>query len=141
MLVEVDHLENVQFAVKARKHIILSDQPKENGGADEGMTPPELLLGALASCAAYYAAQYLKGRSLAVSGTHVVVTADKLKSPARLDNFAIEVTCPVALTPDQLTGIERSVHQCLIHNTLLNPPTIHTKIKTPAAAESLVTVV
>ena len=141
MQVEVHQIDNVKFAVKARKHIVLSDQPEENGGTNEGMTPPELMLGALASCAAYYAAQYLRGRSLATSGTHVVVTADKLKSPARLDNFAIEVTCPVALTPDQLTGIERSVHQCLIHNTLLNLPTIHTTIKTPTPVESQVTAV
>jgi organic hydroperoxide reductase OsmC/OhrA len=28
-----------------------SDQPVENGGHDEGMTPPELLLASLGSCA------------------------------------------------------------------------------------------
>lgn len=136
MQVEADHLQNLKFSVKARKHLLLSDQPEEDGGADEGMTPPELLLGALASCAAFYAAQYLKGRNLATSGTHVVVSADKVKNPARLDNFEIEVTCPVALTPDQLTGIERSVHQCLIHNTLLGTPTIRTSIKIPDPVQS-----
>ena len=129
-------VQNVKISVKARKHLLISDQPEENGGADVGMTPPELLLGALATCAAFYTAQYLKARKLATSGTHVVVTAEKVKNPSRLDNFEIEVTCPVALTPDQLTGIEHSVHQCLIHNTLLGTPTIRTSIKIPDPVQS-----
>jgi putative redox protein len=46
--VRVNHLGSVQFEVKARQHAIVCDQPAENGGHDEGMTPPELLLASLA---------------------------------------------------------------------------------------------
>jgi hypothetical protein len=41
MEVTVQHLGAVQFEIKARQHIIISDQPEENFGYDEGMTPPE----------------------------------------------------------------------------------------------------
>jgi putative redox protein len=129
MRVDVDHLENVKFSIEARGHVILCDQSEQDGGSDEGMTPPELLLASLASCAGYYAAQYLRSRKLAMSGSHVTVTADKVRNPTRLDNFKIEVTSPVALTADQLTGIERAVHLCLVHNTLLAAPTITTVVK------------
>jgi len=60
MEVIVEHLGGVQFEIKARQHRIACDQPAENGGFDEGMTPPELLLASLGSCAGFYAAQYLK---------------------------------------------------------------------------------
>jgi len=60
MEVHVEHLGAVQFEIKARQHTIACDQPEALGGFDEGMTPPELLLSALASCAAYYAVAYLK---------------------------------------------------------------------------------
>ena len=63
MEVIVEHLGAVQFEIKARGHIIVTDQPRENGGFDEGMTPPELLLASLGSCAAFYAAQYLRKRA------------------------------------------------------------------------------
>lgn len=94
------------------------------------MTPPELLLASLGSCAAFYAAQYLKSRKIAESGVEVTVTADKLLQPARLGNFLIHVTCPVALTGDQTDGLMRSVHHCLIHNTLLSPPQIKIELTT-----------
>ena len=131
MEVLVEHLGNVQFEIKARAHTILCDQPVDKGGDDEGMTPPELMLAALASCAGYYAAEYLKKKGLATEGTRVRLTADKIFGPARLDNFQIEIDAPVGLSEEDLEGVERAVHHCLIHNTLLHPPTIGIQIKSP----------
>ncbi len=124
MEVKITHLDRVKFAIQSRSHTILCDQPAENGGEDSGMTPPELLLASLGSCAAFYAVQYLKTRNLAETGVEVTVTAEKLKQPARLGNFGVRVVCPLALTEDQTEGLMRSVHHCLIHNTLLAPPEI-----------------
>ena len=131
MKVTVEHLGAVQFDIKARRHSISCDQPLENGGYDEGMTPPELLLASLGSCAGFYAAQYLRKHKLATEGTRVRITADKVKDPARLDNFRIEVEMPLELSDQHRTGVEAAVHHCLIHNTLLHPPKISIEIKQP----------
>jgi len=53
-----------KFEVAARGHRVICDQPFDSGGSDEGMSPPEFLLASLATCAAYFAAQYLKTRGL-----------------------------------------------------------------------------
>lgn len=124
MELKVTHLDGVKFAVQARSHTIISDQPTDNGGEDSGMTPPELLLASLGSCAAFYAAQFLKTRNLAETGVEVTVTAEKLKQPGRLGNFRIQVVCPVELTGEQSEALIRAVHHCTIHNTLLSPPKI-----------------
>ena len=92
------------------------------------MTPPEFLLASLGSCAAFYAAQYLRTRNLAQSGVEVTVTAEKLLQPARLGNFHIAVKSPVPLTPEQHEAMMRSVHHCLVHNTLMSPPEIQIEI-------------
>jgi len=128
MEVKVSQIEGVRFDIQARSHKIVSDQPSENGGADSGMTPPELLLASLGSCAAFYAAEYLRTRKLAQSGVEVSVTAEKLKQPARLGNFHIQVTSPVSLTAEQTESMMRCVHSCLVHNTLLSPPEIKIEI-------------
>jgi uncharacterized OsmC-like protein len=129
MQVTIKHLDRVKFAIHARSHTILCDQPIENDGNDAGMTPPELLLASLGSCAAFYAVQYLKGRNLAQTGVEVSVTADKLMQPPRLGNFKVSVVCPVSLTDDQNAGIMRAIHHCLIHNTLLSSPEIQIDLK------------
>ncbi|MFY9856202.1 MAG: OsmC family protein [Terracidiphilus sp.] len=124
MEVKITHLNQVKFAIESRSHSIMCDQPAENGGEDSGLTPPELLLASLGSCAAFYAVQYLKARNLAETGVEVTVTAEKLKQPARIGSFRVHAVCPVPLTEEQTEGLMRSVHHCLIHNTLLTPPEI-----------------
>jgi uncharacterized OsmC-like protein len=130
MEVRITHLDKVKFAIHSRSHSIICDQPTENGGEDSGMTPPELLLASLGSCAAFYAVQYLKTRNLAETGVEVTVTAEKLKQPTRVGNFRVHVVCPVSLTEEQTGGLMRSVHHCLVHNTLLTLPEIAIELTT-----------
>ncbi|HWB96156.1 MAG TPA: OsmC family protein [Bryobacteraceae bacterium] len=130
MEVTVRHLDGVQFEVEARGHRVLCDQPRENHGADAGMTPPEFLLAALASCAGYYALEYLRTRNLPVEGLGVRVTAEKAKQPTRLGSFRVEVTTP-ALDQRHQDGVLRAVNSCLVHHTLLHTPSIEIVVHTP----------
>ena len=131
MELKITQVDNVKFSIQARTHTIVCDQPTDNGGEDAGMTPPEFLLASLGSCAAFYAVQYLKTRNLAEGGVEVNITADKLKAPARLGNFLIRVKSPIELTEEQHAAMMRSVHACLIHNTLLSPPEIKIELEMP----------
>lgn len=87
MEVTIEHLGALQFEIKARQHTMVSDQPPENGGHDEGMTPPELLLASLGSCVGFYVAQYLRKHKLGFEGTRVRVNAEKLKDPGASGTF------------------------------------------------------
>jgi uncharacterized OsmC-like protein len=135
MEIKIQHLGNVRFEAVTRGHRILCDQPPTNGGDDSGMTPPEFLLASLGTCAGFYAAQYLKTRSLPPDGLEVTVTAEKASQPARLGQFKIEVTVP-ALEPRHEEGIRRAVKACLVHNTLLHAPAIETVVTTPVPVEA-----
>jgi uncharacterized OsmC-like protein len=134
MEVKVSHLDGVKFAIQARSHTIVCDQPADKGGSDSGMTPPELLLASLGACVAYYALQFLKTRNLAQTGVEVSVTAEKLSQPARLGNFHVQVVSPVPLTAEQTEGMMRAVHHCVIHNTLLSSPEIKVELTIGDAA-------
>jgi putative redox protein len=120
------------FEVLARGHRVICDQPPDNGGADSGMTPPEFLLASLATCAGYYAAQYLNTRKLPSEGLSVTVTAEKVLQPARLAAFRIEVHVG-ELDDRQEAGLLRAVKSCLIHNTLGATPAIEIAIRAAAS--------
>src|ERR1700733_10645982 len=116
MEVTIQHLGHVKFAAGARGHSVICDQPPDNGGADEGMTPPEFLLVSLGTCAGFYAAKYLETRKLSADGLAVRVAAEKAPHPWRLGKFRIEVSVP-GLDPAHHAGVFRAVKACLIHNT------------------------
>lgn len=127
MEVSTTYLGGTKFEVVTRGHSVICDQPVDNGGSDEGMTPPEFLLASLATCAGYYAAQYLKARALPADQLKVRVTAEKAKQPARLASFEIDVTAP-GLNEQHEAGVLRAVKACLIHNTLLGGPRLAVKL-------------
>jgi uncharacterized OsmC-like protein len=133
MEVTIQHVGDVKFEGNARGHRVICDQPADNGGSDSGMTPPEYLLVSLGTCAGFYAAQYMKVRSLVHQSLDVKVTAEKAMQPARLGRFRIEVIVP-GLDPQHQAGVLRAVKSCLIHNTLLNAPAIETAVTTPVEA-------
>jgi len=128
MEITVRHLGSVQFEAEARGHRVVCDQPLDNGGYDEGMTPPEFLLIALGTCAGFYVAQYFNAHSLVCPELEIKVAAEKAQAPARLGSFRIEVIAP-SLDPQHEAGVLRAVRKCLIHNTLLNPPQIETVVR------------
>jgi putative redox protein len=133
MEITIQHLGEVRFEATARGHRVVCDQPFDNGGSDNGMTPPEYLLVSLGTCAGFYAAQYMKTRSLAHRGLEVKVSAEKAAQPARLGQFRIDVIVP-GLDPQHQAGVLRAVKACLIHNTLLHAPAIETVVSTPVEA-------
>ena len=133
MEVSAHYLGETKFEVAARGHRVICDQPTDNSGADEGMTPPEFLLASLATCAGYYATQYLKARGLPAKDLKVRVTAVKAAQPARLASFEIEVTMQ-GLEERHQAGVLRAVKACLIHNTLLGGPSIGIALNTGALA-------
>jgi len=133
MAVMARYLKDSKFEVAARGHRMICDQPIENGGSDEGMSPPELVLASLATCGAYYATQYLKTRGLPADDLEVRVSAEKVLQPARLASFHIEVTAP-GLDDRHQAGMLRAVKACLIHNTLLGGPSIEVAVNATALA-------
>jgi putative redox protein len=135
MEVTIQHLGDVRFEAQTRGHRVICDQPVGNGGGDTGMTPPELLLVSLGTCAGFYAAEYLKTRHLPAQGLSVKVTADKALRPARLSAFRIDISLP-QMEARHLEGVKRAVHACLVHNTLLQPPVIETAVHFPAESEA-----
>jgi len=130
--VMTNHLGAVQFEISARNHKIYCDQPVESGGFDEGLAPPELMLGSLGACAAYYAVDYLNRWKIPAEGVRVRTTAEKVLGPARLDEIHIELECCRSLEGRHQKGLLDAVRKCLIHNTLLHLPKIRVDLVVPA---------
>lgn len=124
-----------QFEAIARDHRIICDQPLDDNGTDRGMTPPELFLAGLGSCAAYYAAEYLNVRDLPSAGLEVKVSALKSGTPVRITDIQISVLAPGLenLHDRHRDGVKRAVQSCLLHNTLAVPATITISIGAPVA--------
>lgn len=130
------YLDGKKFETLLDGYRIVTDQPTSECGTGAGLTPPELLLASLASCAGHYTAEYVPTRSLPLTGLHVHASANKGTQPPRLAFFRVEVDVP-GLEARHCQGILRAVRACLIHNTLMAAPTIEVEVSAATQDVSL----
>ena len=76
--VRASKLSECKVEIKARNHTFYADEPLKAGGADEGPTPREITLGALAACVTVITGKVAKGMNFNVIDQAIQVrgTAD-----------------------------------------------------------------
>jgi len=129
MEVRIRHGKEMQSEAFARFHRLVCDQPFDEGGGDNGMTPPELMLSALGCCAMHYAGAYLRARKLPLDEIELRVSARKGGHPVRLAEIGIEVDAP-GLNARTREGLIKSIEACLLHQTLSDPPRLKVSMST-----------
>ena len=131
MKTTVHYVGGVGFEAESRGHKVRTDLEVSNGGTDAAMSPPELLLASLGTCAAFYAMQYLNAHQMSAKNLVVEVNAEKAKNPARVGTFRIDVHGPEGVNPE---GLKRAVEKCLVHNTLMHTPAIEVVVASASVA-------
>lgn len=102
----------------ARFHRVTCDKPFDDGGADTGMTPEELLLCALGCSAMQRAVAYLRSRGMSLDGVELRVSAEP--SGSGLGEIAIDVEAP-GLTARKREAVLRSIDGSSLYQTLISP--------------------
>lgn len=127
--IEVTNAGGDQYLITAREHVVLVDQPVTDGGDDAASTPVELMVGALASCVAFYAGRYLRRHGLEPDSLRV--RADftmAAEGPSRVRDVSIAIEAP-GLPPDCRKMLLAVASHCTVHNTLREPPTVAVTLK------------
>ena len=134
MQMNIRYLDGKRFEAQTRGHSVISDQPLDDNGMDTGMTPPELLLASLGTCAGYYAEEYMRARMLPAHGLELHVEGVKGGHPLRIVAFKILVSAH-GLNDRHREGLRRAVETCLVHRTLLSgtPAEIEVDVSAPVA--------
>jgi putative redox protein len=103
--------------VKIRRHVVVADEPEDNGGDDSGPSPLELLAASLASCTAVTMEMYAQRKGWQIG--EVVVDVDyepaQRGSPTR---FTLDIRMPKELPDDQRERLMQIAAKCPVHRTL-----------------------
>lgn len=133
-MITVTHTGGDRFAIRIRGHDLITDQPMEAGGGDEGPTPTELFVAGLAACVGFYAERFLRrhGSDAGLSvACHFTMSADR---PSRVASVELQIDVAEALSDDLRAALLRVVDHCTVHNSLRMPPTVRIEIEDAVAA-------
>jgi putative redox protein len=109
--------EKYTHDVKAGGHSITVDEPIDQGGADLGPSPQELLAAALASCTAVTMEMYAQRKGWDTAG----LTVDCRYTPAERGcptRFELIFKMPPHLDDEQMERLQQIAAKCPVHRTL-----------------------
>ena len=103
--------------IRGGDHVMTADEPRKEGGNDEGPSPQELLAASLASCTAITVQMYAERKGWNVGELSVDVNYEPAQrgSPTKFD---LLVHLPKELPEDQRERLMQIAAKCPVHRTL-----------------------
>jgi putative redox protein len=125
--------ETYTTQVQARHHEWVGDEPIDLGGEDKGMTPSEMLCGALATCTAITLKMYASRKEWPLESVNVEVEHHSSRQrtdteKAESDLFIRHIELAGDLTEDQKVRLIQIANKCPVHKTLTHASDIDTRL-------------
>lgn len=102
----------------------VSDQPENGGGEDTAMTPTKLFIASLAMCVGVFVLYFAKRHEIPVEGMRIEADHQMADGPRRVAAIQIRVHMPQPVAPRHRAALQRAAEQCVVHNTLRQPPNV-----------------
>lgn len=113
--------------VQAGENSLISDEPADEGGAEMGFSPDELLLAALGSCTTITLRMYADRKGWALEEVKVNMTFERDKTQ-NTTQILRSVELIGDLTEDQKKRLMVIADKCPTHQILTHPISIESKI-------------
>ena len=109
--------EGYTHVVEVEGHTLISDEPEEDGGANQGPSPTRLLAASLASCTAITIEMYADRKGWNLGDVKVTVDMEFGQSSVP-QSFLVTMKLPKELTAEQQQRLEVIAGKCPVHRAL-----------------------
>jgi putative redox protein len=121
----VSGAEPLRQTITVGNHTLVADEPRDDGGGDEGPSPHELLLAALGACTAMTLKLYASRKGWPLERVQVGVRGEKEASGLAIER-SLALDGP--LTDEQRQRLKEIAERCPVHKTLTGQIRIATTI-------------
>lgn len=114
----------VQLSAEIRNHRVLVDQPVEEGGQDQGITPVEMFVASLGTCIGYFAVRFCQRHKIPTAGLKIGMEWAYAEQPHRIGTIIAHVDLPGKLDPAMRDRLRKVLEGCTVHNSITITPKI-----------------
>ncbi|MEX2379813.1 MAG: OsmC family protein, partial [Vicingaceae bacterium] len=129
--------ESLSTEIKAGRHHLVADEPKDVGGEDSGPTPYDLLSAALGACSSMTIQMYAKHKKWDLEEVTVHIDHEKKheqdalkegEKSAKIDHFSRKIELQGKLDQKQRERLLEIANRCPVKRTLSSDIQIHSEL-------------
>jgi len=113
-------MEHYKTLLGNRRNEIIADEPLENGGADLGFSPSDLLCASLAACTSITLRMYADRKEMSVDEIHVDIWFEEDKELG-ITKLNRKIGLTGNITEEQRTRLLQIADKCHVHKILTHP--------------------
>ena len=121
-LITVTRNEGLQFSIRIRDHVITTDMSVDEGGADGGPSPVEILGSAAGACLATMVQAYCDSRGYTDGDVGVSLTLELAPNPNRIAGLVMDVELPADVPEEDREKLKKMALRMPVPATLRNEP-------------------
>lgn len=108
---------------RVRQHVVKTDQPTGGGGQDSAVTPFELFLASLATCAGIYVKGFCDQRGISVEGIRIT-QSHEFDVRGMVKKVDIKISVPAGFPEKYVESLVAVAGLCKVKQHLAAPPEI-----------------
>lgn len=97
---------------------VSTDQPEDAGGTNSALSPFDLFLTSLGTCAGYYVLSFCQRRSLSTDGLSLTLDTSWNAEQHRIERIQIDISLPRDFPAEYVTACARAADQCAVKGYL-----------------------
>lgn len=113
--------------------VVRTDQPVDQGGDGTAVSPYDLFLASLATCAGFYVLRFCAERGLSTEGLAVTQRTAHDPTTHLPTQVTLDVTLPPSMPEKYRAAALRAAEGCKVKKTLSAPPSVVVQSTTAAA--------
>ena len=113
--------------------IVKTDQPAYEGGEGTALSPFDLFLVSLGTCAGYYVLAFCRQREIPTEKAYLVTKTEKNPDSKLIGKISIEIHLPADFPEKYKAAVIKSAEQCAVKKHLEHPPVFEVTTSTLSA--------
>ncbi|MCX7972893.1 MAG: OsmC family protein [Candidatus Aminicenantes bacterium] len=110
---------------------VTTDQPVYAGGEGLALSPFDLFLISIATCAGFYFLAFCQERGISMEGSKVVMSIEKNPERKMISRLIIDLFLPVGFPEKYQEAAKRAVDSCPVKLHLFHPPEFIIRVNSP----------
>jgi putative redox protein len=113
--------------------IVKTDQPAYEGGEGTALSPFDLFLVSLGTCAGYYVLAFCRQRNISTEKAHVVMKTVKNRDSHLIGKISIEIHLPADFPEKYKAAVIKAADSCTVKLHIAHPPVFEIEAKIDSA--------